>query len=220
MERRVDYKGRVSMEDKALRTLWIVCGSGVFYYSTNAWLASTGADFHLPGVEFPKFEKAMIYGTLVAPLTYFVLWLSIVYAREHRGEPVALRSVPVLETGLNEGPGLLARWISFLGLTILPVLAQCHFLWQILKRSVFPHGRTPAVVQGPIEMLTVRLPLCKNCWRFGDPEGVEFFPFFQPWFLVFMVCGLFLLLSRLVSLLVLYRQDGSMVKSARKKRVR
>jgi hypothetical protein len=201
---------------KALRTLWLACGSATFYYSANAWLASTGADFHLPGIEFPKFEKAMVYGTFVAPLAYFVLWLSIAYARLRRSEARALRSVPILESGMDIGPGLVARWVAFLGFTLIPVAAQIHFVLQILQGAVFARGVKAAAVRGPLEMLSLRLPLCKNCWRFGDPEGLEFFPFFQPWLLVLLL----LLLAHLAWLLVVPSGAGSLTTAGRRGRAR
>jgi hypothetical protein len=189
--------GAVPMDEKTLRVVWLASGAALFYFSVNAWLASTDAGFHLPGVELPRFHKAIIYGTLAIPLVFFVVWVSHEYARLRSNLDRSLRIPAVLERGLESGNGLVVRWIVFVGFVVVPVAAQLHFLNQILSGTVFARNGGP-VASGPFEMLTKPLPLCRNCWRFGDAHGVEFFPFVQPWGLVVAVLVLLMYFVRLL----------------------
>lgn len=177
------------MDKQTVRTVWLACGAALFYFSINAWLASTGADFHLPGIELPKFKKALIYGTFAIPLAYFVLWLSDKYAHLSVAEVPTLRVPSILERGLDQGPGLVVRWLVFAGFVLLPVVAQIHFLYQIATDKIYA-TKGALAASGTHEMLTKALPLCRDCWRFGDPNGLEFFPLVQPWLLVGAVLGL------------------------------
>ena len=154
------------------------------------------------GIELPKYEPAKIYGTFVIPLAYYEIVLSTSYARIYRNARRQVRTVPILDPGLDEGPGLVARWLVYLGFTLFPVAAQVHFVWQILNGEVFPFHARPATVSGLREMLTVPLKLCKNCWRFGDPDGPEFFPLVQPWLLVLLLLGLLAMLALLARALL------------------
>jgi hypothetical protein len=169
-----------------------VFGSLLFFFSLCAWVRSTGQSLPpilIVGLVPP--EQICLFGILFgAPMLYIVTFYAFRFLTKARSPKISKRIPPVF----NPDDGPFARWIGLFGYVVFPCFAQIHFLDSFLESGYYNRHDPSDHIQGGFASVlsTFRPPSVLfqgDIYRYHSVDGVQVFPFWQPWFFLFLVVG-------------------------------
>lgn len=190
-------------DEKSVEILWRWASVPLFLYCIGMWLRTQTKSVAVGDLIPTDPEVAIVFGLFAAPLAFASLWLADQYARLQQELPRAER-VPWIIPGELRGRTVRPfRLLLFIGLWVVIIGSQVHFVQGLLEGDVFDTtiGSSSPVSKGVWQML-FKWPAAgvfSHDYRFGSIHGVTYFPVLESWFWPSMVAGLITWLAIYVS---------------------
>lgn len=181
-------------DEKSVAILWRWTSVPLFLYCAGMWLRTQTGSVAVGNLIPTDPEVAIVFGLFAAPLAFASLWLAGQYARLQQKLPLAER-VPWIIPGELRGRTVRPfRLLLFIGLWVVIIGSQIHFVQGLLAGEVFDTttGSGRPVAKGVWQML-FKWPAAgvfSHDYRFGSVHGVTYFPMLESWFWLLMVAGL------------------------------
>jgi len=167
----------------SLTTIWSSLSVFLVYYSLDSWLASQGQKPLFSRIIDERASIAAFFGIPVGSVLLFLsIWMLFSYMKHFHNNTwdskYPLFSNLELNTGTRECK-IFQGFCIFIFL-VIPLAAQVHFMNKFLDGTAMIRD-----TKTPISIYTLYSPLIffqegADIFRYGEKEGVAFFPLYQP----------------------------------------